>query len=109
MFYQLLTPIAAASTQQAPAWLQLLPMVLIFVIFYVIWFLPLRKKQMALEQVINDLKKGDKVVTNGGFYGEVVKVEEGIVVLKLAENVKVRVAKRAIGGLAGSAEDNGGN
>ena len=106
MFYLL---IAAAQAQQPPVWLQLLPMMMIFVIFYVIWFMPLRKKQMALEKVIDNLKKGDKVVTNGGFYGDVVKVEGNIVVLKLADNVKVRVAKRAIGGLAGSAEDNGGN
>ena len=106
MFYLL---IAAAQAQQPPVWLQLLPMMMIFVIFYVIWFMPLRKKQMALEKVIDNLKKGDKVITNGGFYGDVVKVEGNIVVLKLADNVKVRVAKRAIGGLAGSAEDNGGN
>ena len=83
----------------------LMPMALIFAVFYFIWFRPLRQKQKALEALLERLKKGDKVVTTGGFYGEVVKAEGDVVVLKLAETVKVRVAKRAIAGLEGSPED----
>lgn len=83
----------------------LMPMILIFAVFYFIWFMPMRKKQKALEALIQQLKKGDKVVTTGGIYGEVVKTQDHVVVLKLADNVKVRVAKRAIAGLEGSPED----
>ena len=94
---------------QAPAepslLVSLMPMILIFGVFYLIWFMPMRKKQKALDALLERLKKGDKVVTTGGFYGEVVKAEGHIVVLKLADNVKVRVAKRAIAGLEGSPED----
>ncbi len=50
------------------------------------------------------MKRGDKVVTNGGLIGEIAAVEDRIVHLKLGENVKVRVLKSAIAGLEGSAE-----
>ena len=98
-----------ATAPQAPsALLNMMPLVLIFVVFYFVMWAPIRKKQKALEQLIDALKKGDKVVTNGGLYGEVVKTEGATVILKLAENVKVKVAKRAIAGLEGSPEDQGG-
>ncbi len=97
----------AQASQQPSAIVQLMPMVLIFLVFYVIWFLPLRKKQKALDEMVDKLSKGDKVITNGGFYGKVIKVDGEIVVLELADNVRVRVAKRAIGGLDGSQADNG--
>ncbi len=101
--------LAQAATPEAPLWVSFAPMILIFLIFYFIWFRPIRQKQKNLEQLVSELKKGDKVVTNGGFYGEIVKAEGAVVVLKLADNVKVRVAKRAIAGLEGSSEDKGGN
>lgn len=97
--------ILPAQTGQPSAIVQLMPMVLIFLVFYVVWFLPLQKKQKALDQMVNNLSKGDQVITNGGFYGKVVKVDGDVVVLELADNVRVRVAKRAIGGLENQAEN----
>ncbi|MEM1177866.1 MAG: preprotein translocase subunit YajC [Acidobacteriota bacterium] len=89
-----------ANTAGQPSMLvQLTPMILIFLVFYVIWFLPLKKKQKALDELLANLSKGDKVITNGGLYGKVVKAEGEIVVLELADNVRVRVTRRAIGGL----------
>ena len=84
-------------------------MALIFAIFYFIWWRPLRNKQRALDELLANLSKGEKVVTNGGFYGEVVKAEGDTVILKLADNVKVKVARRAIAGLEGSPEAKGAN
>jgi preprotein translocase subunit YajC len=75
------------------------PMLLIFVIFYFLLVMPMRKRQKALQQTIESLKKGDKVLTTGGLYGEVVSVEPASLVLKIADNVKVRVARSAIAGL----------
>ena len=100
--------LAAAAPAEAPSLLgSLAPMFLIFLIFYVIWFLPMRKKQKALDKLVTNLKKGDKVVTNGGLYGEVAKVEGPVVLLKLADNVKVRVSRRAISGLEETAVEKG--
>lgn len=82
----------------------LAPMFLIFAIFYFIWFVPIRKKQKSHEALLAALKKGDRVITNGGLYGEVVKVEGQVVTLKLSENVKVRIQRQAIAGLEGPPE-----
>ena len=101
--------LVAAAPGQPSALLQLMPLVLIFLVFYFIMWMPIRKKQKALEQLIGSLKKGDRVVTNGGFYGEIAKVDDATVILKLADNVKVKVSKRAIAGLEGSPEDKGGS
>lgn len=100
--------LAAAAGEPSP-WLSFMPMILIFGVFYFIWFRPIRNKQKALESLVENLKKGDKVVTNGGFYGEVIKVEGNIVLLKIADNVKVKIAKRAVTGFAETPEGNGGN
>lgn len=87
--------------------LSLAPMFLIFIIFYLIWFMPLRKRQKALDAIRANLTKGDKVVTSGGFLGEVVKAEDHIVFLKLNDQTKVRVRRDAIAGIEGTPEKEG--
>jgi len=87
--------------------LQFAPMFLIFALFYVLMIVPSRKRQKALQQLLDNLKKGDRVFTSGGLYGEVAAVTGAMVVLKVADNVKVRVAKSAITGLEPDAEKGG--
>lgn len=82
----------------------LVPMLLIFVIFYVVLMLPMQRQRKALQQVLANLKKGDRVITNGGLYGEVTAVEGATVMLRIADNVRVRVAKSAVSGLEGESE-----
>ncbi len=82
----------------------LVPMLLIFVIFYVVLMLPMQRQRKALQQMIANLKKGDRVITNGGLYGEVTAVEGATVLLRIADNVRVKVAKSAISGLEGEGE-----
>ena len=81
-----------------------IPMILIFVIFYVVLMLPMQKQRKALQQMVANLKKGDRVITNGGLYGEVVTVDGPTVILRIADNVRVKVAKSAISGLEGEGE-----
>ncbi len=81
-----------------------IPMILIFVIFYVVLMLPMQKQRKALQAMIENLKKGDRVVTSGGIFGEVTQVEGPTVMLRIADNVRVRVAKSAITGLEGNPE-----
>lgn len=80
------------------------PMLIIFGIFYLLLILPMRKRQKATQQMIENLKKGDKVVTTGGLYGEVAALEDAWVLLRIADNVRVRVAKSAIAGLEGESD-----
>jgi preprotein translocase subunit YajC len=82
----------------------LIPMILIFGIFYMLLILPMRKRQKALALMVENLKKGDRVVTSGGIFGEVSGVEETTVLLRIADNVRVRVAKSAISGLEGDGD-----
>lgn len=81
-----------------------IPMILIFVIFYVVLMLPMQKQRKALAAMIENLKKGDKVVTSGGLFGEVTSVEGPTVLLRIADNVRVRIAKSAITGLEGEVD-----
>jgi preprotein translocase subunit YajC len=81
-----------------------IPMILIFVIFYVVLMLPMQKQRKALAAMIENLKKGDKVVTSGGLFGEVTAVEGPTVLLRIADNVRVRIAKSAITGLEGEVD-----
>jgi preprotein translocase subunit YajC len=86
---------------------QFAPLLVIFALFYVLLILPMRKRQKAVQQMVENLKKGDRVITNGGLYGEVAAVIGPAVLLKIADNVKVKVAKSAISGLEPDAEKGG--
>ena len=98
------TLIAQAQGAQPAWWINVLPMVAIFAIFYFLLVAPMRKRQKALARLIEGLKRGDRVVTNGGLYGEVSAIEGSVVHLKVADNVRLRVAKSAIAGLEGEPE-----
>lgn len=78
------------------------PMIFIFVIFYFLLIAPMRKKQKKTQEMLSKLKKGDEVVTGGGIFGRVAAMDEerGFVVLQIADNVKVKVLRSAIAGLA---------
>ncbi len=76
-------------------------MLLVFVLFYFLIIMPQRKRQRAVDEMLNNLKPGDKVVTSGGLYGQIVSVREDkrTVQLKVAESVRLEVARTAISGM----------
>ena len=82
----------------------LIPFVLIFAVFYFIVIMPAKKQQRQKEAMIAALKKGDRVITSGGIYGTVVTVEDDSLLLKVAENVKIRVTKSSVAGPVSSTE-----
>lgn len=73
-----------------------LPLILIFVIFYFLLIRPQQKKAKEHKEMIDNLKKGDKVVTSGGIYGVIEEVRTNSLTLKIAENVKVKFGKAYI-------------
>jgi preprotein translocase subunit YajC len=77
--------------------------VAILAIFYLLVWVPAKKKQKDFQTLVESLKRGDRVVTTGGLYGEVVSVDGPTVILKIADTVKVKVAKAAIASLEGDA------
>lgn len=72
------------------------PMIAIFAIFYFLVIRPQQRQASVLKQMLNDLKTGDRVLTQGGIYGVVAALRGDVVQLKIAENVKVEIARSAI-------------
>ena len=75
---------------------QLVPMILIFGIFYFLVIMPEKKKQKSHQELVKNLAKNDEVVTAAGIHGVVVNVKEKTVVLRLDENCRVEFDKEAI-------------
>ena len=94
-------PVGAAAGSDANPILSFLPLILIFIIFYFFLIRPQQKRQKDLQKVVNELKKGDRVVTAGGIIGTVTSLQNDYVVLKVGdnENTKMEVLKSAISGL----------
>ena len=88
---------AAGAAPQNGIFGFLLPIVLMFGVFWLLVFRPQQKKAKAHKELIANLRRGDQVVTGGGIYGRVVKLEGGNVVhIEIAPNVKVKVAQSTI-------------
>ncbi len=96
---------AGEAAPQSSLLLQMVPFILIFVIFYFLLIRPQVKRQKKSAAMIAGLKKGDKVVTNGGLCGVIVGTKDDIVVLKIAEDTKIEVVKSAVSALRGTAAD----
>jgi preprotein translocase subunit YajC len=84
-----------------PWWIQFIPFVLVIGIFYFIILLPAKRKQQKVQQFLDGLKVGDRVVTTGGIYGQVSRLSESSIQLQIADKVKIEVARASIGGYQG--------
>lgn len=78
--------------------INMLPIAAIFAVFYFLVIAPANKQKRQTQEMLKSLKKGDRVVTSGGIYGTIQGVEAEVVYLKIADNVKVKVARSAITG-----------
>lgn len=86
----------------------ILPIGFLLIFYFIVW-VPQRRRQKAFQAMVDALKKGDRVVTVGGIYGEIVSTDSSTVILKIADAVKVKVAKSAISALEGQESDKGDN
>ena len=85
--------------------LGVVPILAIALVFYFLVIAPANRQRKKTEQMLSSLKKGDRIVTNGGIYGTIQGVEADVVYLKIAENVKVKIARSAIASIqAGEGE-----
>jgi preprotein translocase subunit YajC len=90
----------AAQAQSQPGGIALfLPLILIMVIFYFLMILPAQRRQKKVTEMLKGLKTGDKIITNSGIYGTIVGMEDDSVQLRIAEQVKIKLARSAIAGL----------
>jgi preprotein translocase subunit YajC len=86
----------------------LVPFVLIFAVFYFIVIMPAKKQQRKKDAMIGELKKGDRIITTGGIYGTVAVVEDNSLLVKIADNVKIRISKSSVAGPVGDELSAGG-
>jgi preprotein translocase subunit YajC len=92
----------AAPSQGAPsAWVQLMPFALVLAIFYFIILLPMKRKQQKVSDFLAGLKEGDKVVTSGGIFGTITRINDQALQLQIAERVRVDISRNAIVGYQG--------
>jgi preprotein translocase subunit YajC len=82
--------------------LTMLPwLVFIFFFYWLFVAAPMKKKQKAFAQLMANLKKGDRIVTNSGMYGTITAILDKTLKIRIANNVEVEMDKSAIAGLAG--------
>ena len=86
----------AAQQPKGGTWGTLLPLLLLIVVFWLFFIRPQSKKATEEQKFRDELKKGDKVVTIGGFHGKIAEVKEHTVVLSLAPDTEVEIEKSAI-------------
>lgn len=88
---------AQAGPGGAPSLLvNLFPLLLIFLIFYLLLIRPQQRKQREHEKMLANLKVGDEVLTSGGLYGRIVDLKKDVLTVEVAPNTRVRVARSYI-------------
>lgn len=85
----------------------LMPLVVIFAIFYFLLIRPQQKQQKKHKEMLQEIKRGDMVITRGGMHGKIHGIADNIITLEVADNVKIKFNREAIAGVAGN--DTGSN
>jgi preprotein translocase subunit YajC len=79
----------------------LVPLAMVFAIFYFIVLVPSKRQQKKVQEFVDNLKVNDKVITTSGIFGQIMKLDEQSVQLQVADKVNIKVSKAAIGGYQG--------
>jgi preprotein translocase subunit YajC len=92
------------AATQPNSLLGMLPILLIFGIFYFLLFLPMQKQKKQMAKLLAELQNGDNVVTSGGIVGTIVSIDSDNVVLRVKpDNIKIQVARSAVASMAATA------
>jgi preprotein translocase subunit YajC len=73
--------------------------IIAFAFLYFVMVRPQKRRQLETRRMLNDLKVGDEIITAGGMYGEVTRLGEDDVTVRIAPELEVRVARRAVAGV----------
>jgi preprotein translocase subunit YajC len=79
----------------------LLPFLLIILVFYFLILRPQQKRQKERQKLLQSIKKGDKVITSGGLHGTIEGLDDKTVLIKIADNIKVKVERSAVTTIVG--------
>lgn len=78
------------------AWTSLLPLIILFVVFYFLLIRPQTNRVKEHKKMVDSLAKGDEIVTNGGLLGRIIELGDNFIVLEVAPNLNVKVQRHAI-------------
>ena len=84
----------------------LIPLILMFVIFYFLLIRPQQKKVKKHREMLSGLKKGDQILTSGGIYGKIVGLTDTIATVEIADKVRIKVNRSHIGDLVQTDQSN---
>jgi len=84
--------------------LSLIPFILIFIVFYFLLILPQQRRQKKQRELLDSLKKGDKVITSSGIWGTVTNLDKETATLQVADNTKIRLQRDHISSIRTSGE-----
>lgn len=93
---QAASPVPEGAPPPQNAFMSLLPLIFIFVIFYFLLIRPQQKRQKEHEKLVAGIKTGDSVVTSSGIHGIVANVKDKTVIIKVADNVKIEFDRAAV-------------
>ena len=88
-------------TEQTGVVSQILPLALVLGIFYFLILMPMQRKQKKVQEFQDALKVGDKIVTTGGIFGQITRVNDKSVQLQVADKVRIEIARASVGGYQG--------
>ena len=99
--------IAYATEQAQPGGglMGLAPLIIIFVIFYFLLIRPQQKKAKAHQEMVNNLKPGDPVITNGGLHGRLTRVDDNTVMMEVADKIRLKVSRQSIAALKENSQE----
>jgi len=90
---------APAGQEAGSPIISLLPLILIFLIFYFLLIRPQKKQMQKHQETVNALKKGDEIVTTGGIHGKVTALKGKEIEVEIAPNIRITLNKQAVAGL----------
>ncbi len=89
-----------AEGAQGGGFAALVPIILMFVIFYFLLIRPQQKKAKAHQEMVNNLKKGDRIITSGGIYGRITNIDDQNATVEIADKVRIKITRGSVGSLA---------
>lgn len=93
--------LAMGTPGQQPVWVNFVPFVMVLAILYFLILLPMKKQRRKVQEFQSGLKVGDKIVTTGGIYGVITRVNDSSVQVQIADKVRIEIARAAVGGYQG--------
>lgn len=91
-------PQGAAAADGGNMLVQFLPLILMFAVFWFLLIRPQQKRAKAHKEMLSNLKKGDRIITQGGFLGRIIEIDEEQILLECGE-AKLRMSRAAVGGV----------